>query len=432
MGSFGLPFVSHGFEHWPPTEDPPLTQKTILTSLILILATHVRAQTEPSVDQLVFRAVASNPIVAARMFQVQEAEAMAKSLGSPKNLELEIAPGVGFTNSNFVLGQSFDFSGTRAAKAQRAKAEVEVARASLRRAQMAVGAEFLSAYASYLASRRNEASATSGVEIARATVEGIRKRIEIGEAPAVQLTRAEVELNRAEQAMTLAQSDVETSRASVNSLLGQLSITDVPGPAWSPVSDVRALSQGALLRRPEAVEALAHIEVAKAGELEARRAGLPSLFAGVAADTWSLDRRPAQRDNIGLQVRLTMPLFDRGENRFAVRSAEAARKGREAELKDAERRINLDIETATSNLSAAREVAKSYETGIVPKAEQMVKAMQSGLESGLTSFLEVLEAQKTLFQLRREASDATRNLHLAEVRFLTATAALPGLETPKP
>jgi outer membrane protein, heavy metal efflux system len=409
-----------------------LTYRTILVSFILFLAAIVRAQNEQSVADLVARAIAANPAVAARQLQVQEAEAMAKSLGSPKNPELEIAPGVGFTNSNFVLGQSFDFSGTRAARAQRARAEVQVARAGLRKAQLSVGAEILSAYASYLAARRNEANAKSGIEIARATVEGIRKRIEVGEAPAVQLTRAEVELNRAQQALTLAQSEVTTSRAAVNSLLGSPSQLELPLAVWASVSADSSLTSSAFSRRPEALEARAHVEIATAMELEAKRSGLPSLFAGVAADTWSVDRRPFQRENVGLQVRLTMPLLDRGENRYAVRSAEAGRKGREAELKDAERRISLDIETAASTLKAAREVAKSYETGIVPKAEQMVKAMQSGLDSGLTSFLEVLEAQKTLSQLRREASDAMRNLHLAEVRFLSATALIPGLETPKP
>ena len=82
---------------------------------------------------------------------------MAKSLGSPKNPEIELSPGVGFTNSNFVLGQSFDFSGTRAARAQRARGEIQVVRAGLRRAQIEVGEEFLSSYANYLAARRNEA-----------------------------------------------------------------------------------------------------------------------------------------------------------------------------------------------------------------------------------------------------------------------------------
>lgn len=407
-----------------------MTQKTILISFILVLAANARAQTEQSLAQLVSQAVTNSPAVTARQLQVQEAEASAKSLSSPKNPELEIAPGVGFTNSNFAFGQSFDLSGTRAARAQRARGEVQVARVNLRKAQLAIASEFVAAYANYLAAQRNQTNAASGVEVARATVDGIGKRLGIGEAPAVHLTRAEVELSRSQQALTLAKSEIAATRSAVNSLLGQPSATDVPLAAWSHVSEADSLSQGVLTRRPEIHEALAQIEIARALELEARRAGSPSLFAGVAADIWSLDRRPFHRDNVGLQVRLTMPLFDRGENRFAVRSAEAGLKGREAELKEAERRIKLDIETSSTHLNAAREVAKSYETGIVPRAEQMVKAMQSGLESGLTSFLEVLEAQKTLSQLRREASDALRNLHLAEARFLTANALLPGLENP--
>jgi outer membrane protein TolC len=302
-----------------------------------------------------------------------------------------------------------------------------VAQANLRKAQFAVAAELLAAYATYRTAVANEANAASGVQIASTTVEVVRKRIEIGEAPSLQLTRAEIELNRAEQALVLARSDVAASRATVNSLIGKPSASEVPLAAWVAVPDTGP--EDALKRRPEALEALAHIEVARASELEARRLGSPSFFAGIAADTWSLDRRPFQRDNIGLQLRVSLPLFDLGENRFALRAAESSGKGREAELKSAERRILLDIETATSLMHAAREVAKSSETGIVPRAEQMVKAMQSGLEAGITSFLEVLEAQRTLSQLKREASDAMRSLLLAEVRYLTAIAQFPGLET---
>ncbi len=384
---------------------------------------------EPSLAQLVAQAVLASPTVVARQHQVKEAEAMAKSLGSPKNPELEIAPGVGFTNSNFVLGQSFDLSGTRAARAQRARAETNVARANLRRAELSVGAEFLTAFSAHLASQRNTESANAGLVDARATVDAIKKRIEIGEAPALQLTRAEIELSRAEQILLLASSDLVTSSAALNSLLAQPTSKIIAVASWISVGNTTTVTDTAMRRRPEAMEAQAHIEIAKATELEARREGRPSLFAGIAADTWSLDRRPFQRDNVGLQLSFSMPIFDRGENRLAVRSAESGRKAREAELKDAHRRIALDIETATNKLATAREVARSYEAGILPKAEQMVRAMQSGLEMGLTNFLEVLEAQKTLSQLRREFSDAIRSVHLAEIRFFEATANLPGLET---
>lgn len=403
-----------------------MTYRIPISFLIAALAAGGLAQTPP--QDLVVQALANSQAVAARQLEVQEAEQIARSLGSPKNPELEVAPGIGFTNSNFVLGQSFDLSGQRAASAQRARAEVNVARAGLRRAQLLVTSETLTALASYQAAVTNEANARSGLEIAKATLDAIRKRIEVGEAPALQATRAEVEFNRAEQALVLARSDLATQRAALNSLLGKSPTDEIPALGWLPEPSLQALTPGASTQRPEALEALARIDAARASEVVAKRQGSPSFFAGIAADTWSMDRKTFQRDNVGLQIRLTMPLFDQGENRHAVRAAESARKAREAELKDVQRRIGLEIENATTQVAAAREVAKSYETGIVPKAEQMVKAMQNGLEAGLTNFLDVLEAQRTLAQLRREASEALRNVHLAEVRFLAAVGYMPGME----
>lgn len=403
--------------------------KSTLFLQITFLAVLANAQVEAPVSNLVAQAIANNPTVAARELQVLEAELTAKSLGSTKNPQLELSPGVGFTNSNFVLEQSLDLFGSRSARATRAKAEIGIARANLRRAKLAVASESLNAYVQYRSALTIEANAVSGVENAKATVEAIKKRIEIGEAPALHLTRAEVELSRAEQALTLAKSEVLASRSTVNSLIGKPLTAELQIFALSTTVENDALVSGAVARRPETVEARSRVEIARAAEAEARKLGSPNVFAGVAADTWSLDRKPFQSSNLGLQFRFSMPLFDRGENRNSVRAAEALLKSREAEATDAERRVLLEVNVASNQLKAAREVAQSYETGIVPKAEQMLTAMRAGLASGLTSFLEVLEAQRTLFQLKRESADATRNLQLAELRFLTAVAQLPGLES---
>lgn len=403
-----------------------------LLSIILALPLLGAAQEQPDIAALVRKAISSSQLVAARQLELRQAEETARSAASPAKPELEIAPGVGFTNSTFLLGQSIDISGKRAARARRARAEVEVAQASLGAAQLSVASEFLGTYARYLAAVRSEEAARSAHEMARATVDATRKRIEIGEAPALQLTRAEVELSRAEQSLFLAQSGIAKSRAALNSMLTQPTDGSVPAVPFPSTMDEGNAVASAMGRRPEAREALAQIEVARAAELEARRQGSPSMFMGIAADTWSLDRRPFHRDNVGLQLRLTMPLFDNGENRFAIRSAESARKAREANLKETERRIRLALDAASIDLAAARAVAESYKTGIVPKAEQMVKAMQSGFQAGLTTFLEVLEAQRTLVELRREASEAELNLNLAQLTFLTETVQLPGLEIPTP
>lgn len=407
-----------------------MSPRITISSTVAALAAGGLAQVQPA-SNLIEQALASSQIIAARTLQVREAEQMARSAGFPKNPELELSPGLGFTNSNFLLGQSFDLSGQRAAAARRARAEVGVAQALLRKAQLAVASEALEALANFQAALANEANARLSFDVANATLTAIRKRIEIGEAPALQATRAEVELQRTEHALIIAQSEVAVQRATLNSLLGKPSDSETPEFAWPGEINLQLLSSRASTQRPETVEGLARIKAAFAAELEARRRVLPTVFAGIAADTWSVDRRPFQSDNLGIQLRLSMPLFDHGENRYILRAFESARKTREAELNEARRRIGLEVETALAQLEAARAVAKSFETGIVPKAELMVQSLQRGMESGIASFLDVLEAQRTLAQLRREATDASRIVQLAEVRFLAAVGSMPGLE-PQP
>lgn len=402
--------------------------KSALFLSILSASACLQAQNSSPLPDLVTQALGANQSIAARQHQVEQAEALARSASSPQNPELELAPGIGFTNSTFVLGQAFDLSGARAARARRIRAEVDVARAELSRAKLDVAGSVITSYAKYLSAQRSVVNAGQSVETARKTLETTTRLVTLGQAAAVQQTRAQIELNRAQQSLIRAEAEREGARATVSSLTGESVSAQLGEASWPAWGDMTRMSEGALLRRPERIEANAQLEVAGGATEEARRMGRPSLYAGVAADVWSLDRRPSTERNLGLQLRLSMRLFDRGENRNGVVSAQARQRSREAELRDIERRIALDIEVSTQQLAVAEQVARSYETGIIPQAEQMVRAMQAGLESGVVSFLELLEAQKTLVQLRQEASEATERLHLAQARYLTATVSIPGLE----
>lgn len=399
----------------------------LLSSSSLLLWTCLAFSQALGPEQIVKQALAVSPSVQAQGAIAQARQNQARSVGSGANPELELSPGLGFTNSNFVLGQSFDLSGRRAAQTRVAEAEAKEARADLGRVRLRVAESALTVYADYLWATESEAAASQGVEAAKKILAGVQKRVDLGEAPAVQRTRAEVELLRAEQAHTEAKAKLATNLAALQVALGLApnQLANVEG--WLSAEVISG--DIALKKRPEALAARARLEAAKAGEAEARSLGRPSLFAGIAADTWGLNRDPFRSENLGFQVSLKMPILDRGENRFATRAAELVRKAREADITDTERQIRLEFDQATITLEAARQVAGSYSSGILPKAEEMLFAMRQGYESGLTNFLEVLEAQQTLVRLRREAADAARALRLAEVRYLAVTAQLPGLET---
>lgn len=387
-----------------------------------------QAQTPLGPEQIVQKALDASPAIRAQVSRHQATLQTAKSLGSGQNPELEIAPGIGFTNSNFVLGQTFDLSGKRSAQTRIAQAEAKEALAELQRTRLHVAELVLAAYADYLWSVEMEAFASQTVEAAQQILSGVAKRVGLGEAPAVQRTRAEVELLRAQQAQIEARAKLASNLAVLNQALGIPFKEQTSVQGWLTIGFKEGAETRAISVRPEVMLARARIDAARAGEDEAKSLGRPSLFAGVAADTWSLNRNPFRSENLGLQVSLKMPLIDRGENRFALKSAEFTRKAREEDLRTAERLVMLEVEQATIGMTAATQVASSYASGIVPKAEEMLSVMRQGYESGLVNFLEVLEAQQTLSSLRREAADATRALRFAEVRYLAAIGQFPGLE----
>jgi len=122
------------------------------------------------------------------------------------------------------------------------------------------------------------------------------------------------------------------------------------------------------------------------------------------------------------------PVGDRGENRFLVKAAESNVSHFEELLKEANRTAELERNLAWKALSTARAVSGMFETGILPKTEKMLISMRSGYENGLVSILEVLETQQTCQKLQRETAEASHKRRLAEVRFLKASAYLPGLE----
>lgn len=406
-----------------------MTHRFITVFSLIAVAAGASAQIDPTLAAYALEAADRRPLVAARRLAFAEAEAAARALGAPRNPELEVAPGIGFTNSNFLIGQSFDISGLRAARARRARFEAEAARSEWTSARMSAAVAVLDALAELRAARAHVAEARAGLENATGIVQAVRKRVEVGEAPEVQRIRAELEQGRANQMLLAAQRDEKSANAALLSLTGSPPDRSAPLLDWRPIAIASDAERSFLERHPAFQVAQAKIESARAGEVEAKRQGRPSLFAGLATDTWSLDRRPFDRENFGFQVRLSMPLFDRGENRETVRAAGFARQSRESELAETKRALTLELDTARGELESAQTAAKTYSDDLLPKARDLVERLRSAFEAGLTSFLDVLEAQKAMAQLRAEAAVARRDLARAEVRYLAAAALIiPGLE----
>jgi cobalt-zinc-cadmium efflux system outer membrane protein len=400
----------------------------------LAAAAGAGAQDTLGVEEAVRLGVPQSPAVQAAQARFTAAEAGLRGAGAPFNPQAELAPGVGFTNGNGVLSQQLDIGGLRAAQRRAAAGERAAARAELDLARLHAAAEVRLAYFRLARAERTAATARELARLAGQIRDLVRRKVELGEAPQVQATRAEIEVARAEQEAARALGEVRGGAATLNLLLGRdpqapLAPRDVLAlPAAA--GEMPLLVEQARGARPEIAVARGLVQ-ARRGEVDLAQAQRrPELFVEATADVWSLDRDPFRSRNLGLQARLSFPLLDRGSLRAGVDRARAGVREQEAELAGAERAVRIEVERAAADLAAARDMALNYQQTILPQSESLLQATQRGFESGLTSFLEVVESQRVVRQARAEYLAALFDAVRARINLDRALGAMPGLEGP--
>jgi outer membrane protein, heavy metal efflux system len=379
--------------------------KFIPIPTLLAIAYPGFAQVQTSLDAFVSRSVEVSPAVRSASAHVEAARASVARVRAGYPLQVELAPGVGFTNGNTAISRRFDIGGVRSAERWRAEAEVDEALAELQSVRQSVSAEAAISYHDALRARAEAEAAAELERFAQELSELVRRRVEIGEAPLVHATRAEIERERAAQEHARARAVLESRMAVLRVLADEPdpsrapvpSLPDQTLPASLQVSLETALANRADIRRARTLLALARAE---AGTMRAERR--PSLTAGVAADVWSLDRSALGTQNLGLQAFFSFPLFDRDARRSEDRRATALVRAAEENVAAVEMSVRAEITRFAEEAAARRGLAEAYRTAVVLRTEELVSATRRGYEAGLSTLIEVIEAQRTLRQARSE------------------------------
>ena len=405
--------------------------RILICLLFLLTSRNAFSQEELTAEDAVRRALAASPAVRAAQSRVEAAEASLRAARAPYGVTAEAAPGVGFTNGNAALSHRIDIAGRRAAAKAAAEGELTAARAGLDSARLQEAAETRTAYFDLVRARAVESVAREAARIVLQFRDLVRRRVEIGEAPAVQATRAEIEAARAEQDAVRAAGESRGSEAALNVRLGNPPETPLRVSDAFPQPDSRTAAQlaaEALRRRPDIAHARGLIAARRGEVLVARTQGRPDLFAEVATDVWSVDRRENWNSrNVGLQARISFPLIDGGALRGNVQRAEAVVREQEASLAALTREITIEVKRAYAEARAANEVVLNYQRTILPRTEDLLRAIRAGFETGLSSFLEVLEAQRAARQTQAEYQSALFSAVRSRIQLERATAAIPGL-----
>lgn len=382
-------------------------------------------------EDAVRMALEQDPALAAARSRLDAASSGVREARAPFNLRGEVAPAVGFTNGNALLSQQIDIGGRRAAQTRAATGLQSAAAAEIHLARLDTAAGVRTAYFDLVRAMTVEATAAEAANLAGQIRDSVRRRVEIGEAPEVQATRSEIEAARAQQETARARGESRGRLAVLNLLLGRpadapITPAETPGLPENP-AQLPELLELARRQRPELAVVQGLIEAQRGEVAVARSQRRPELFAELTSDIWSLDRSAIRSGNFGIQARLSFPLFDRGRLRAGVDRAEAGVREREAELASATRTLQIEIQRAAAELTAARDIALNYQTQILPRTQELLQATRAGFDAGLSSFLEVLEAQRIARLTQVEYLTALFEATRARIQLDRALGAVPGM-----
>lgn len=414
------------------------------------IATAVPAEPEISLDELLRRALANNPQLPLARGHLEAARERAKGARARSNPVLQVIPGLGGTaearDEEILLSQPVDLFGRRRAKAGVADTEVRRAGAESALAERNLVVNVKTAAAELFAAQEAETLGQVQLEVAQLFRDAAARRAQLGDVPPVQAQRAELELLRMQNELAVAQAERVTRRATLNQLAGQApetplrvaiplsgSGTDLlrvptagtalslpaPGANAAPASDVdladvRAQLLPALTARPDILGAQASVEGRRAQAQVLRRERLPELQlqARRSAVTGS--------GSTALRAVITMPLFDFGSNKRERQALEAEARAGEAQISLLRSQAALQVEQALVRLRQHQQMVERYRNGILPLTLDLLRKTQIGYAQGASSYLEVLEAQRTLRQVQTEYLQALAATRTSEAQLESA------------
>ena len=228
-----------------------------------------------------------------------------------------------------------------------------------------------------------------------ALVKTIKERVEVGLVDPQDLLMAEVKLNEAEYQLLQAQSNFETGRMALNSMIGVRLEQPTELDAQIPivvVSDSLWLSTG--MGRPEIQMAYDKIRIAESTKKLNDSQFKPQFYVGVEG-SYSSPGYNFKKDldpNYAVYAKVSVPIFEWGKRRSEKRVSSFRIGMVEDNLNKVVDRVELEVSVARKALSQAIERVRLSESSLAKAEENEAKAVERYNE-GKVSVVEVIDAQ---------------------------------------
>ncbi len=363
-------------------------------------------------------ALSENPELAPFAWQERANEARILQAGLRHNpelsLQVEDVLGTGAfrggreAQTTLQLSQVIELGGKRAARAELASQARGVTKSEYELKRVEVLGEVAQRFIQVVANQEGLALALTNRQLAEDALRTVQERVTAGKGSALEESKAQVALARGELLVEGAQHELNAARkklaASWRSTRPVFEKAEAELFAYAAVPPfetfARLISTSPEIARWVSEKKLREAEVKLA---DARR--IPNVTVGGGI------RRLEGPGDEALVFGVSMPLqlFDR--NQGGVAEARALLGRTEAEQKAAEVRLGIVLLGLYEEMVHDSHIMEGVQKEILPKAENALAISREGFAQGRFSYLEVLDAQRTIFDVKQEYIQAATSYH---------------------
>jgi outer membrane protein, heavy metal efflux system len=382
-----------------------------------------------SVEGAADYALRNNPTLAVARLRIEEARGRLEQSGRFTNPEFEFDFARNTTGREGTIAlsliQRFPLTARLRHEKAVSRAELAAAEAEVRDGERRLAAEVRAAAVKLLALEGQRELRTRQLANSRELSAFLLRRVETGEAAAVDASQVELETRQIEiENLQLATEEVALI-GELRPMLGLsgeavINITGIlPAPASLP-------AVGNVANRPDVQAAKARADAASAAVLQQRASRWEDIGIGAIYERERTKDEPDPTETehiVGFKVSVPLPVWNINSGR--IREAEAAAVRAAKEVSAASLTAGAEAAAARAEMAAQARLIRELNTTVLPKAAQIEEQLRNNYSVGQTALTDVLRARSRRLELERVRLDALRDYHLARVRHFSATTAVP-------
>jgi outer membrane protein, heavy metal efflux system len=317
-----------------------------------------------------------------------------------EGVPLRSAGSLGLAQDNFVgLSQNFPFPGNLSLRSEAALRDAEGMHQMYLDRERDIILRLKKAYFDYYAASRSIEFHDEHLKLMEATEKISDAKFRNGAVPQQDVLKPQIEQVMLHTEVLAVQQMRGSARAAINALLHRPAEAPLGEPREivpaAEAFDLDELQARAQKARPDLKAADLKIQSTRTSlQLARREASVPDFSIGV--DYWQMPHMP---DAYAAMVSINLPWFT-GKRSAEVSRLEQTLRADEAALESVRARARYEVRDAWLRTESARKTAALLRTELIPKSGQAVEVSRASYEKDKSSFIDLLDAERSLRDVR--------------------------------